>query len=108
MNIIPNTAFTPAESSLNWDLAETVDYVIPAKVTHITWVKDGITKHAFNAELKAGRFVLPVINPQDIPADTVGKTGVLTVTCPRTPTGFVAVRDTIRLNETCTFKSFAV
>ena len=108
MNTIPSTAFTPAESSLNWDLAETVDYVIPVRVTHITWVKDGITKHAFNAELKAGRFVLPVINPQDIPADTVGKTGVLTVTCPRKPTGFVAVRDTIRLNETCTFKSFAV
>ena len=94
---------------IDWSLAVKRDFVFPVAVTLVQSSRDGKVSRTFRASLKAGTLIQPVLNPNDIPADLVNKTGTLTVTVDRDPTGFV-VNDngTVKINEACSFKSFAV
>ena len=115
MNTIQN-AQAPASPSatgkvvgLDWTLANKRDFVLPVAVTLVQSNRDGRVSRTFRASLAAGTLIQPVLNPNDIPAELVNKTGTLTVTVDRDPTGFVANDNgTLKLNEACTFKSFAV
>ena len=112
MNTIQN-AQAPASATgnigLDWSLADKRDFVFPVAVTLVQSQRaDGVSR-TFRASLKAGTLIQPVLNPSDIPAEFVNKTGTLTVTVDRDPKGFV-VNDngTLKINEPCTFKSFTV
>ena len=115
MNTIQNAQAPVSPSAtgkvigLDWSLANKRDFVFPVAVTLVQSNRDGKVSRTFRASLAAGTLIQPVLNPNDIPADLVNKTGTLTVTVDRDPTGF-SVNDngTLKINEACTFKSFAV
>lgn len=117
MNTIQNNTApaTPASTGkivgLDWALADKRDFVFPVAVTLVQTQRttDGGVSRTFRASLKAGTLIQPVLNPSEIPAEFVNKTGTLTVTVDRDPKGFIANDNgTLKLNEPCTFKSFAV
>lgn len=115
MNTIQNNVapVSPASTGkivgLDWALADKRDFVFPVAVTLVQSTRDGKVSRTFRASLKAGTLIQPVLNPNDIPADLVNKTGTLTVVVDRDPTGFIANDNgTLKLNEPCTFKSFTV
>ena len=115
MNTIQNNAAPASPSAtgkvvgLDWTLADKRDFVFPIAVTLVQSQRaDGVSR-TFRASLKAGTLIQPVLNPSDIPAEFVNKTGTLTVTVDRDPKGFIANDNgTLKINEPCTFKSFTV
>ena len=115
MNTIQNAQAPVSPSAtgkvigIDWSLANKRDFVFPVVVTLVQSNRDGKVSRTFRASLAAGTLIQPVLNPNDIPADLVNKTGPLTVTVDRDPKDFV-VNDngTLKINEPCTFKSFVV